>query len=1182
MRRRIRQIASGKFEYDQPSLSISEEELLLTVTEEQEYTGEFEITSENNIPVRGVVYSTHPRMECLTPQFEGEHVRIRYQFHSRGLIEGQEEKGAFIMVCNQSVHSLSFCVSISRLYAQTHNGSVRSLTDFVALARENWQEAYQLFYHKSFSNIFKAKEIKERMLYEGFLAARPSQQNLEEFLVGSGRKGQIHFTVSKKEERLSAVSETQQLSFDVQKSEWGYLELDVSVDADFVRLLENHVTSENFLGSIWQCRYFIDYDRMHAGHNRARITISSVYETRTVEIYAHKDAVKEPTEEQKNRLKIKTCQAKLVKLYEDYRLKKIVTGVWSTQSAELLDQLHALLPDEAMYLLMKAQTLVINRQKQEAEWILDAFKREWANHHSVEWAYYLYVMSLLEREPSYVDRITGKIQKIFRQNPESPLCFWMLLFLEEEYYNNDAHKLRAIAHWVMNGCTSPYLYVEAYYVICQNPYLLTRPGRFEIRILRWAIRRNVLTKELAAQIFEMVEINRGFDPVMYELMCAAYETDDKPEYLGIICSYLIRAQKFEVRFHGWFEKGIDQKLRITGLYEAYLLSLDEREIATVPKIIQMYFQYESNLPYQKMAILYSNIIAAKEREPEIYEQYRKVISRFAMEQIEQGHMDDNLAVIYEDILELGLVNAELARGLSKVLFTHKLVILQKDMAYAIVYQRPMKEPQVVPVTDGCAYVSLFCEPYVILFEDTRGRRYAASVPYREETLILAEPYLKKCRDLAPEELPYLLPYFGEKPDHQTFVPEDEKFFPRLLAATELNSTYQAVLAGEIIHYYQTKDTDEKIIAYLKRADFSLMPQAVRQYMMETLVELRMYEQAYELMQIYGMDQVGAAPKVTLASHMLAQQEEFEEDEFLLALCAQAFASRKYNDAILRYLCEFYIGPVQDMLRIWRAAENFELQARALEERILEQMLYADMDLMPVTDLFLHYEEAGGAELIVLAGLTVYARAYFVQKAKIRPEIFSLIRRRFYQKQPLNDACNLALLQSLAGQPLSDTQFVMEDQLLEEYTSRNMNFAFYKKMDKRLVNKYHLYDKVYVEYRTDPRKHVVLHYSRDEDGGNFHSMELSNVYDGIFTEAFVMFFGEEVQYYITEEYKNQVISTESNRLTCSDIYAQKDESRYNLLNQMLISGTLSEDTAMVQTMERYAQLDEVTKKAFKLL
>lgn len=106
------------------------------------------------------------------------------------------------------------------------------------------------------------------------------------------------------------------------------------------------------------------------------------------------------------------------------------------------------------------------------------------------------------------------------------MLFWVLSFLEEEYYNNSAHKLRAIAHWVMSGCVSPYLYLEAYDLISHDPYLLTKLGRFEVRILRWAIRHQVLTKELAAQIFEVVEMNQGFHPVHFELMQAAYGTEE--------------------------------------------------------------------------------------------------------------------------------------------------------------------------------------------------------------------------------------------------------------------------------------------------------------------------------------------------------------------------------------------------------------------------------------------------------------------------------------------------------------------------------------------------------------------------------------------------------------------------------------------------------------------------------
>ena len=123
---------------------------------------------------------------------------------------------------------------------------------------------------------------------------------------------------------------------------------------------------------------------MHAGTNYARITVTSIYETHELEIYAYKGT---KTEEKKQSLRaeIKECKAGIMELYQAYRLKKIVPGVWANETVEILNHLHAIIPDEPMYVLMKAQALVINRQRQEAEWILDAFKRDWADRHAPEW-----------------------------------------------------------------------------------------------------------------------------------------------------------------------------------------------------------------------------------------------------------------------------------------------------------------------------------------------------------------------------------------------------------------------------------------------------------------------------------------------------------------------------------------------------------------------------------------------------------------------------------------------------------------------------------------------------------------------------------------------------------------------------------------------------------------------------
>ena len=75
------------------------------------------------------------------------------------------------------------------------------------------------------------------------------------------------------------------------------------------------------------------------------------------------------------------------------------------------------------------------------------------------------------------------------------------------------------------------------------------------------------------------------------------------------------------------------------------------------------------------------------------------MGHFAMEQVEQEHMDDNLAVLYEDMLDLGLVNEELAHCLARILFTRKLIVFDRKMVRAIIYQKPLKEPQIVPIVE---------------------------------------------------------------------------------------------------------------------------------------------------------------------------------------------------------------------------------------------------------------------------------------------------------------------------------------------------------------------------------------------------------------------------------------------------------------------------------------------------
>lgn len=114
-----------------------------------------------------------------------------------------------------------------------------------------------------------------------------------------------------------------------------------------------------------------------------------------------------------------------------------------------------------------------------------------------------------------------------------------------------------------------------------------------------------------------------------------------------LCTYLIRGQQFAPKYHVWYERGIDSEIRITNLYEAFLISMDPNEVTAIPKMIQLYFQYNSGLSYRYMAVLYVNISGAKEKAADVYHKYRRNMEQFALAQMEAGHMDDNLAILYQ-------------------------------------------------------------------------------------------------------------------------------------------------------------------------------------------------------------------------------------------------------------------------------------------------------------------------------------------------------------------------------------------------------------------------------------------------------------------------------------------------------------------------------------------------------
>ena len=69
------------------------------------------------------------------------------------------------------------------------------------------------------------------------------------------------------------------------------------------------------------------------------------------------------------------------------------------------------------------------------------------------------------------------------------------------------------------------------------------------------------------------------------------------------------------------------------------------------------------------------------------------------------------------------------------------------------------------------------------------------------------------------------------------------------------------------------------------------------------------------------------------------------------------------------MCRYFYGNLEEMMKLWQAARDFELDTYGLEERCLMQFLYTEEFSANLEKIFESYGENMGREILVLACLS---------------------------------------------------------------------------------------------------------------------------------------------------------------------------------------------------------------------
>lgn len=1185
LREIIDKLIDGVFEYDTDKLLFDVQSIEAKLTPNEVYEGSIQIKSENGTEVKAYVHSSSMRFVLKKSYFIGNEVYIGYAFDSTGLEAGDEVKGDVQVVSSAGEYYLPFEFTILSTAKDSKVSGVRNLFHFTNLAQTDFNEATSIFYTPEFERVFDGNDKVNLTKYRGYSNLDGDKQSVEDFLCSINKKKPVELVTERKVFEFSEVTTNLKCEIAVRKSNWGYVEGILLSDAEFLVLDKNVLRNEEFNSGEYTLSFTIDDEKLHEGRNFGKIRIITGACTLEIVVIAKQrggDKTKRAV-----RRETKSLMCKLMHCYIKFRTKQVNVNGWVRESMKIVERMNLLDDKNPISRLFQAQLLLVENRTSEAKWILDHVYNEMkiTEHDDESYAYYLYLTTLIKRDEQYVNDVTERIMTYMSMYPTSMPILWMLTYLDEELSSSSTKKLSAIEGMCNRGVHSPVLFVEAYNVFVSNPAIISKLTSFEIETINFAVKNGKISRDIISQVSMLALRSREFSKKLLNLLMNIYELYNDPEIVEAICTMLIRANVTDVKYHKWYSEGVKLELKITKLYEYFIYSSPlNLKMGVLPKSVIMYFGFQNRLDYERKAYIYANIITYKNKVIDLYNQYFDNILVFAVEQVLAEHISDHLAIIYEDVLSTEYIKPNMANALASIIFARKVVTDNREYRKLVVVQDEFVGESEYPIENGAAYPRIYSRNVSLFFEKHDGKRYYVNSELAEK-IINENNYVHIIKRYVTGNLPFFL-YLCEGKRHYVAVEEDNADFCRDLVESEyISKSLKSEIRISLLHYYFDSDRISTLDEYLLGIDIKELSSRERAELIDFFVKRALYDHAYDLITIYGDEQISAKASVKICSHMI-EKTDGALDVMLTAITYNAFKNGKYDVNTLNYLIDNFEGPTKELRNLWKASKSFDAPCHSLTEKLIIQMLFTRTMVGEKEIIFEDYLSFGASPRVEMAYLSYAAYDYFVKERITEQSIFTQLISNYRMREPLNDACKLALLKYFADESKERTERIkdMIVEFIQEFMHKNIYFKFFSSYADIIPELAALSSAMFVEYRTNPKARVVLHYTLadDEDDNVYRTEEMRNMYGGIFSKEFILFFGERLQYYVTEEHNGREMLTLSDSVSIEETVTDGSDSRYNLLNQMVVAKSLQDDITLMDLMQEYVEEDAFAEKVFKII
>lgn len=1189
----IDRLLNGQFDNIERTLSFSVPRLELSIKPGEVLEASFTIYGPKDRPVQGLISTSELRMQVITADFSGYEYEVGFKFDGTGLSAGDVIKGEFSVISNQGEYQLPFVVNVEISHVMSSMGPIRNMFHFVNLAKTDWDEAKKLFYSDEFIDVFQENDSSFESLYRGLSAVPMSEANMEEFLIAIKKKQPITYIPDRPEIEINNPTAVSEHTIMLARNGWGYTRLEVEFDGPFLFTDSLDLTDSDFLGNNCFFKFRVDASLLHDGNNFGAIIFRTPYTEVKIPVTVRVNLGIEhlsSVEMEKKKLIVE-----LVKLYENFRSKKIGSRDWLAETGKLVNRMNAVDAMDPAFRLYTAQYLITASRVSEGKWILEQMKtileEEYPDDDTL-YCYYLYLTTLVERDEYSTNEVARMMEGIFSRNSDDWRIAWLLLYISEEYASSPTSRWMLLEQQFQDGCRSPIIYIEALNLMTESPTMLSKMGEFELQTLGYGVKKGILQANLIDHIIYIGSRERAYNAKLCKILMACYELRQDKESLEAVCALMIKGNRTDPEAFDWYALGVEEELHITRLYEYYMASIYLDEDGMLPceisKMVLMFFSYQSDLDYEKNAILYRYLHEHRDEYPDIYDSYRLQIEKYLLEQVDKGRINKDLGYLYKNLLTRQMVDASNCDKVMKILYSNEIRTDNKRMNRVIVVYDKLEKEVEYQLASGVAYVPLYGSDYSVFLADAEDNRFAEGIPFVNSKLMLvgqlasyAVPYIQKGQESVELFLCEI-----EK-NAYTITMENVGRFRELASNPQIREVCRRHIRESLIRFYYENNFERQLSEYMDEVTMEDLGTVDRSNMFELMVMSGNYDKAFSLVKRFGTHKLDPRVVMRLCGRLM-DNEALENTEENAKIAWYAFSHAKYDEQLLTFLTNSYFGTVKEMRDLWKTASNLNIDVFELSKRILTQILYTGAHIGDKISLFRGYVmRSGGGDELERAFLAKSANDYFVDNMVTDSYVFERIAELAKQGVELLDVCRMAYLRSFTeanhDQLKPDSDIVKS--FLKRLLSQDIYFSFFMYYHNELPEMGQFCDKSIIEYRTTPGTKCIVHYisSEDEDE-EYKTMPMQEMYSGIYDASFILFFGEQIQYYITEEDYNGRSEklTESGTISKNDIVQETIVGRYSIINDIMIGKTLQDYDTVDRLLAEYYRKRFLTNKLFRTL